>query len=79
MNVECSHGSALSRLCSQGHCVFQCMWERPVKTVTPRVRVGPLNMSVGYAGPVVIRALAEGSSAARSPGWVDFLTLVVWE
>ena len=50
-----------------------------MKTVTPGVRVGPLNTSTEYAGPVVIRALAESSSIARSPGWVDFLTVVVWE
>ena len=50
-----------------------------MKTATPRVRVGPLNTSAEYAGPVVIRALAESSSIARSPGWVDLLTLVVRE
>lgn len=42
--------------------------------VTPRVRVGLLNTSTGYAGTVV-KTLTEGSSVARSPGWVNFLTL----
>ena len=75
MDVECSHVSVISRLCSRGHCVSQCAWERPVKMVTPRARVGLLNTSTGCAGTVVIRTLTEGSSAARSPGWVNFLTL----
>lgn len=55
-------------------CLPEPVGEAGENAVVPRERAGPLSASAGWAGNMVMRAFAESSSAASSPGRVDFLT-----